>query len=482
MSTVTFALRTRTFRSLRRHHNYRLFFAGQIVSLAGSWMQNVALAGSCSRSRARRSRSRRCSSAGSCRTPLFGLFAGSVVDRLDTRRLVIWTQVAAMLDLGGARRRDPDGHGDAARSSTCSRRSAASPSCSTRRGGSHSRSRWSARASCRTRLLSTRGSSTPHASSAPRSPGSLIAVAGVGVCFLVNTLSFVAVLAALLAMREDELYPVAARSHRHPARRARGKGWRSRGATAQVRVVLVVVTCVGLVGFNFNTLVPLLASDTLHVDARAFGLLSAAFGLGAFVGRDRHCVVQAGDVPRVHRRNARVQHPPARARARSTRHGWRGSSSSASAPRSRSSPPMPTRSSSSPHPTISAGGSSRSTCSRSSASRRSARSCRARSSSSEARGSPSSSAAPSAWPRRRSRPPASAGSRRPSNEGASADANPPISRVPACDKEELDDDLREPRFRPTRAARSAGAVPSPVDDRAHRRPRRGASARRTSGA
>ena len=44
MSTVSVALQTRTFRSLRRHHNYRLFFGGQIVSLAGSWMQNVALA------------------------------------------------------------------------------------------------------------------------------------------------------------------------------------------------------------------------------------------------------------------------------------------------------------------------------------------------------------------------------------------------------------------------------------------------------
>ena len=39
--------------------------------------------------------------------------------------------------------------------------------------------------------------------------------------------------------------------------------WRDR----QVRAVLVVVTCVGLVGFNFNTLVPLLASDTLTSDA-----------------------------------------------------------------------------------------------------------------------------------------------------------------------------------------------------------------------
>jgi MFS family permease len=44
------------------------------------------------------------------------------------------------------------------------------------------------------------------------------------------------------------------------------------------------MTCVGFFGFNFNTLVPLLASDTLHVDARTFGLLSAAFGLGALGG------------------------------------------------------------------------------------------------------------------------------------------------------------------------------------------------------
>src|SRR4029453_1741758 len=44
MSRLGFTLRPRTFRSLRRHHNYRLFFTGQVVSLAGTWMQNVALA------------------------------------------------------------------------------------------------------------------------------------------------------------------------------------------------------------------------------------------------------------------------------------------------------------------------------------------------------------------------------------------------------------------------------------------------------
>ena len=44
VSTLAVALRTRTFRSLRRHRNYRIFFTGQVVSLAGTWMQNVALA------------------------------------------------------------------------------------------------------------------------------------------------------------------------------------------------------------------------------------------------------------------------------------------------------------------------------------------------------------------------------------------------------------------------------------------------------
>ena len=42
MSTLSVALRARTFRSLRRHYNYRLFFAGQLISLIGTWMQQVA--------------------------------------------------------------------------------------------------------------------------------------------------------------------------------------------------------------------------------------------------------------------------------------------------------------------------------------------------------------------------------------------------------------------------------------------------------
>ena len=97
LSSLSVALGSRTFRSLRPHRNYRLFFAGQIVSLAGSWMQNVALAWlvlSISRSPLAVALLLFCRFAP---YTLFGLFAGSVVDRFDTRRLVMWTQVASML-------------------------------------------------------------------------------------------------------------------------------------------------------------------------------------------------------------------------------------------------------------------------------------------------------------------------------------------------------------------------------------------------
>ena len=314
MSTLSLALRARTFRSLRRHHNYRLFFAGQVVSLAGSWMQNIALAWlvlSLSRSPIA------VAMLLFCRFlpyTLFGLFAGSVVDRLNTRRLVVWTQVAAMVISAGL----------AAVTLTGTATLPVVYALATL-GGITLVLDAPGRQSLTFEMVGPRelpnavalNSGLLNASRVigPAIAGVLIATAGIGVCFLVNTLSFVAVLVALLAMREEELYAVT------PDRTVTLLAGTREGLAfawhePQVRIVLVVVTCVGLVGFNFNTLVPLLASDTLHVDARAFGLLSAAFGLGAFARCARHRVVQAGDVPGVHGRLLRIQRPPARARPR----------------------------------------------------------------------------------------------------------------------------------------------------------------------
>ena len=65
---------------------------------------------------------------------------------------------------------------------------------------------------------------------------------------------------------------------------ASAKGSSTRSATPRVRVVLSLVTVVSTVGFNFHVILPLLASDTLDTGPEVFGLLSAAFGVGALAG------------------------------------------------------------------------------------------------------------------------------------------------------------------------------------------------------
>src|SRR5439155_1552922 len=117
----------------------------------------------------------------------------------------------------------------------------------------------------------------------PALGGVVIAVAGTGVCFAFNAVSFLAVLAGLLAMREADLFPVARREQPTILRGTRD-GLRWVWADRQVRTILIVVLVVSTFGFNMNVVLPLLASDTLHAGPRTFGLVSACFGLGALAG------------------------------------------------------------------------------------------------------------------------------------------------------------------------------------------------------
>ena len=117
----------------------------------------------------------------------------------------------------------------------------------------------------------------------PAIAGLIIATAGTGVCFVINALSFLAVLAALASVRDEELHHV----ERDPSARlvdGTRKALAFVLADPQLRALLGVVAIVSTVGFNFHVLVPLLAADTLHVGPEGFGLLSASFGLGALVG------------------------------------------------------------------------------------------------------------------------------------------------------------------------------------------------------
>ena len=95
MTAAILAFNRRTFASLH-HRNYRLYFAGQVVSVTGTWMQNIAMAWlilELTHSPVAVGALALCQFLP---FTVFGLFAGVLVDRLDARRLVIGTQAASM--------------------------------------------------------------------------------------------------------------------------------------------------------------------------------------------------------------------------------------------------------------------------------------------------------------------------------------------------------------------------------------------------
>jgi MFS family permease len=282
VSTLVFTLRARTFISLRRHRNYRIFFSGQLVSLAGTWMQNVALAWLV------------IELSGSALAigalafwrfvpfTIFGLVAGVVADRFESRKLVMATQGAAMaisIALAVVTLTDtatlPIVYVLAAL------------------GGVALAFDAPGRQSLTFQMVGPR--ELPNAVAlnsglfngsrviGPAIAGLVIAAVGTGVCFVLNAVSFLAVLTALALVRQEELRQV----EKDPSarmveglRRAFSHAWHD----PELRRILTVVTLVSTVGFNFHVLVPLLASDTLNVGPEGFGFLSASFGLGALAG------------------------------------------------------------------------------------------------------------------------------------------------------------------------------------------------------
>lgn len=115
----------------------------------------------------------------------------------------------------------------------------------------------------------------------PSIAGVLIAVAGEGVCFLVDGLSYLAVLAALLAMRLPPRH--AAPPH---AQMVRGliQGVRYAMRTVPIRAILALVAWSSLTGMSYTVLLPVLAKEALQGGAHTLGFLTAASGLGALAG------------------------------------------------------------------------------------------------------------------------------------------------------------------------------------------------------
>jgi len=117
--------------------------------------------------------------------------------------------------------------------------------------------------------------------------GIIIAASSVTMLFLLNALSFLAVIAALALIKSDELHAQVLQS---PNALARQNTWQSLRVgvvyvwkTPAVLLMTMVVGLALLFGSNFGVVLPLLATDVLRVGETGFGFLSAAMGVGALL-------------------------------------------------------------------------------------------------------------------------------------------------------------------------------------------------------
>jgi MFS family permease len=116
--------------------------------------------------------------------------------------------------------------------------------------------------------------------SGPAIAGLLIAAAGVAWVFFVNAVSFVAVVAALAAMRRAELRPLPRPTERPRVRDGLVYAW----GIVEIRATIVVVGVVGTLVYNFPTFLTLMARQTYHGGAGLAGLLMAVLGAGTVLG------------------------------------------------------------------------------------------------------------------------------------------------------------------------------------------------------
>ena len=283
MTAALLRANRRTFASLRRHRNYRLFFGGQVVSVSGTWMQNIATAWLMLELTHSPMAVGLLALCQFLPFTVFGLFAGVIVDRLDARRTVIWTQVVSMAIAGILTTLTLAGWIvawqvlllAALRGSVLVLDAPARQALTFEMVGREELQNAVALNSSLFNAARVVG---------PAVGGVVVALAGVGVCFLANTVSFAAVLVGLLLMRVDEMYPRGANAERPSLLRGTGEAFRYVARTPEVMLALLVVMTVSTFSFNFNVLLPVLARQTLGGGPAVFGTLTAFFGAGALTG------------------------------------------------------------------------------------------------------------------------------------------------------------------------------------------------------
>ncbi|HWH54793.1 MAG TPA: MFS transporter [Gaiellaceae bacterium] len=283
MTAAILAFNDRTFASLRRHRNYRLYFFGQAVSQTGTWIEKIAQAWLVL------SLTHSAVAVGilaACQFlpfSVFGLVAGVVVDRLDTWRTVVVTQAVRMVI--------------AATLATIVLAGVVQVwmvyALAVASGivlvlDAPSRQALTFRMVGRRELPNAVALNSSLFNAArivgPGIGGILIAVMGVGPAFLINAVSFIAVLAGLLLMDPSALLRLDLEEDKPTLLGGLREGVSYARRSPHVRLVLAMLIGISTIAMNFNVLLPVLARHTLEAGPNVFGLIAGCFGAGALVG------------------------------------------------------------------------------------------------------------------------------------------------------------------------------------------------------
>jgi MFS family permease len=268
-----------TFGSLR-YRNFRLFFAGQLISQVGNWMTMTALVLLVFHLTHRGIAIGALAACQFAPVLLIGPWAGLVADRSDKRRLLMTVQTCAMAQSFALAALAGMGHAPVLAFYAVALA-----------GGVFTAFDNPARRSFVTEMVPE--SNVQNAVSlnsammtgsrivGPALAGLLITTVGFTWCFLGDAISYIAVLYGLWRMNTAELRPP------HPAQRAKGMvraGLRYVRDIPELRISLVVMAIIGTFAFNFNTVFPVFVKRSLHGTDATFTLVFSAMSIGSLLG------------------------------------------------------------------------------------------------------------------------------------------------------------------------------------------------------
>jgi MFS family permease len=261
-----------------RHRNFKLFFVGQSISLIGTWMTRVATSWLVYRLTGSALLLGLIGFAGQIPTFLLAPFAGVLVDRLDRRKMLVWTQVLAGLQslaLAGLTIGKVINIHEVLWLSVMQ--------------GMINAFDMPGRQAFLVQMVEDKqdlGNAIALNSSmvnmarlvGPALAGMVIGSVGEGYCFLIDGLSYLAVIASLLMMRVNIAQ---VKRSTAPMFAQLKEGWSYVRGFTPIRTILLLFALVSLMGMPFMVLMPIFAGKVLHGGPHTLGFLLGASGVGA---------------------------------------------------------------------------------------------------------------------------------------------------------------------------------------------------------